>query len=219
MMFRQTLVALMACAALAARPAAAQQLSAAPLDVKPPEQIAAPLRALLNDRGVSVTVGKTSIDFWWVKTLPAGGDGPFAWTGVAEGTFVGAARVTGRHSDIRGRTIREGVYTLRLGIQPQNGDHLGVSPYREFLHIIPAGSDPEPKPAGHEGAIELSKPTIKSSHPALWSLDPPVADGQPLSTVTNDAGHQSIVFEIAVQRGGRTQPARFGLILLGEIEA
>jgi len=218
-MFNRILTIVMAAVVVCSPSAAAQKLTAAPLDVKPPEQIAAPLRELLNDRGVRVTAGETTIDFWWVKALAAEGAGPFAWTSVAEGTFVGAARVTGRHSDIRGRIIREGVYTLRLGIQPQNGDHLGVSPYREFLHIIPAASDTEPKPAGHERAIDLSKPTIKSSHPALWSLDPPVADGQPLSTVTNDAGHQSIVFEIAVQRGGKTQPARFGLILLGAIEA
>jgi hypothetical protein len=197
-------------------PAAAQKVSASALDAKPPEEIAAPLRSLLDDRGVRVTAGEATIDFWWVKALPAKEGGSFSWSGVAEGTFVGAARVTGKHDDIRGRPIREGVYTLRFGMQPQNGDHLGTSPYREFLLIIQAARDTDPQPTGHETTVELAGLTIKSSHPAIWSLDPPVADGQPLSVVTNDSGHQSVLFEIGLSNGGK---ARFGLIVIGEIEA
>jgi hypothetical protein len=218
-MVNRTLMVLVAAGQLYATPAAAQKLSATALDAMPPDLVAAPLRGLLNDRGVRVSAGEATIDFWWAKALTAEGAGAFAWSSVAEGTFVGAAKVTGKHSDIRGRTIREGVYTLRIGIQPQNGDHLGVSPYREFLHIIPAASDSDGEPAGHEGAVELSKVTIKSSHPALWSLDPPVAESQPLSVVTNDAGHQAVIFEIGVSSSGKTQPVRFGLILIGKIEA
>ena len=197
-------------------PSAAQTLSASALDAKPPKKIAAPLRSLLDDRGVRVTAGGATIDFWWVKALPAKNGGSFSWSGVAEGTFVGAAQVTGKHEDIRGRPIREGVYTLRFGMQPQNGDHLGSSPYREFLLIIQAASDSDPQPTGHETTVELSKLTIKSSHPAIWSLDPPVADGQPLSIITNDSGHQAVIFEIGVSKGGKT---RFGLIMIGTIEA
>jgi hypothetical protein len=196
--------------------AAAQTVSASALDAKPPEEIAAPLRSLLNDRGVRVTAGEATIDFWWVRALPAKNSGSFSWSGVADGAFVGAARVTGKHEDIRGRPIREGVYTLRFGMQPQNGDHLGTSPYREFLLIIQAGRDTDPHPTGQETTVELSTLTIKSSHPAIWSLAPPVADGQLLSIITNDSGHQAVIFEVGLANGGK---ARFGLIVIGTIEA
>jgi hypothetical protein len=197
-------------------PLAAQTVAASALDAKPPEEIAASIRSLLADRGARVTVDEVTIDFWWVKALPVQADGTFSWSGVPEGIVVGAARVAGTHEDVRGRRIRQGVYTLRFGLQPQNGDHLGTSPYREFLLVIPAASDTDPQPTGHEPTIELSKPTIKSSHPAVLSLDPPVADGQPLSVVTNDAGHQAVIFEVGLEKGGT---ARFGLIVIGTIEA
>ena len=206
-------------AVLLAATASAQTPIAAASDAKPPSEIASPLRGLLNDRGVRVSVGDAAIDFWWVKALPAEGLSPFSWSGVAEGTFVGAAKVTGKYQDIRGRVIRDGVYILRLGIQPQNGDHLGVSPYREFLLIVPAANDTDPKPTGHEGTVELAKVTIKSSHPAIWSLDPPIADAQPLSVVTNESGHQAVIFEIGVTGGGKAQTVRFGLIVVGKIDA
>jgi hypothetical protein len=203
-------------AAVTSAPVAAQTVSASPLDAGPPEEIATALRTLLTDRGVRVTAGDATIDFWWVKALPAPAGGAFAWSSVAEGTLVGAARVTGKHRDVRGRTIREGVYTLRFGLQPQNGDHLGTSPYREFLLVIQASSDTDPQPLAHETAVELSGISIKSSHPAVLSLDPPVATGEPLSVVTNDAGHQAVIFEVGVASGGKT---RFGLIMAGTIEA
>ena len=210
------IVSVLAAALTIALQDAAAPVRASALDDKPPEEIAAPLRSLLSDRGARVTVGEVTIDFWWVKALPVQADGTFSWSGVPEGTVVGAARVAGTHEDVRGRRIRQGVYTLRFGLQPQNGDHLGTSPYREFLLVIPAGSDTDPQPTGHEATIELSKPAIKSSHPAVLSLDPPVADGQPLSVVTNDAGHQAVIFEVGLAKGGT---ARFGLIVIGTIEA
>lgn len=212
----QFIVPVLAVALTLATQDAASTVSASALDAKPPDEIAAPLRSQLSDRGVRVAADEVTIDFWWVKALPATAGEGFSWSGVAEGTFVGVARVTGTHEDVRGRRIRPGVYTLRLGLQPQNGDHLGTSPYREFLLVIPAASDADPQPTGHEATIELSKPSIKSSHPAVLSLDPPVADGQPLSIVTNDAGHQAVIFEVGLEKGGT---ARFGLIIIGTIEA
>lgn len=212
----QFIVPVLAVALTLATQDAASTVSASALDAEPPDEIAAPLRSQLEDRGVRVTAGKATIDFWWVKALPAKTGESFSWSGVAEGTFIGAARVTGTHEDIRGRRIRDGVYTLRLGLQPQNGDHLGTSPYREFLLVIQAAQDTDPRPLGHETAVELAALTIKSSHPAIWSLDPLVTGAQPLSVVTNDAGHQGVIFEIALANGGK---ARFGLIVIGEIEA
>jgi hypothetical protein len=207
---------LLAAGVMSPAPSAAQTVSASALDEKAPEVIAVPLRALLTDRGVRVTAGEATIDFWWVKALPVQTGESFSWSGVAEGTFVAAARVTGTHEDIRGRRIRDGVYTLRLGLQPQNGDHLGTSPYREFLLVIQAAQDTDPQPLGHETAVELAALTIKSSHPAIWSLDPLVTDAQPLSVVTNDSGHHAVVFEIGLASGGS---ARFGVIVIGEIQA
>ena len=40
--------------------------------------------------------------------------------------------------------------------------------------------------------------------------------GPTLSIITNDSGHQAVIFEIGVSSGGKP---RFGLIMIGTIEA
>jgi hypothetical protein len=196
---------------------AANALSAAKLTEAPPPELTPAVRAALAPDGARVSADGVTLDFWWVKTLPV--TGAATWQQVAEGALVGAVRVGAAFRDIRGRAIKPGVYTLRYGIQPANGDHLGVSPFREFLLLSPAAADAAPEPTGHEGTVDLSKQTIGGSHPAVWSLDPPAVDpagAALLSTRTNDAGHHAVVFEVPTSAG---TPLRFGLILLGKIEA
>jgi hypothetical protein len=195
----------------------ANALSASTLTDAPPPELAPAVRALVASTGARVTASGTTLDFWWVKALPLQGTGAPSWQQVEEGTLVGAVRVSATYRDIRGRVIKPGVYTLRYGIQPANGDHLGVSPFREFLLLSPAAADTDVKPTGHDGTVDLSKQTIGGSHPAVWSLDPPaLTDAAPLSPRTNDAGHEAIVFEVPTASGAHL---RFGLILVGKIDA
>jgi hypothetical protein len=199
----------------------AQSLNAEKHAEPAPASIAAPIRALLSDHGVRVSNGPVTIDFWWVKQIPLqSGGAALDWTQIAEGTLVGAVQISAVYRDIRGFNVKPGVYTLRYGIQPANGDHLGVSPYREFLLLSPATADADPAPTGHEGTVALSKQTLGGSHPSPWSLDPPVAADAPLSTKANDSGHQAVIFEVPVARDGKAVGTiKFGLILIGKIEA
>ena len=50
-------------------------------------------------------------------------------------------RLPERGADRRGQTIKPGVYTLRYGNYPQNGDHQGVEPQRDFLVLSPVAED------------------------------------------------------------------------------
>jgi len=210
---RRVTAALALAAALVLVPRSAHaQLTATKLDAPPPEEIAAPIRGLLTP-AAKITAGTATLEFWFVSSLPAGGASD--WSQVAEGTVVGAVRVAGAFKEIRGKTVKPGAYTLRLGLQPQNGDHLGVSPFREYLLLSPAAVDKDAKPLGFEGTVALSKQTLGASHPAALSLDPPVATGAPLSTVTNELDHRGVVFEVKTAAGS---PLRFGLILIGLIE-
>jgi hypothetical protein len=191
---------------------AAAQLAASKTDLPAPEEIADPLRALLGP-AARVTAGGATLEFWWVSTLPVNG-GP-EWSQVAEGTFAGAVRVTGAFKEIRGKTVKPGVYTLRLGLQPQNGDHLGASQFREFLLLSPAAADTAVQPLGFEGTVALSKQTLGASHPAALSIDPPTSSGAPFSEVTNDLDHKGIVFSLKTSTGATLT---FGLTLLGTVE-
>ena len=96
-------------------------------------------RRALQPSGVKAIVGGATLDIWWAQAIATNGDGP-GWSSVESGTLAGAMRVTGPFKEIRGKVVAPGVYTLRYGLQPQNGDHLGISTFREFLLISPAAS-------------------------------------------------------------------------------
>ena len=199
----------------AASTSAFAQLTATPATRPPPDDVAAPLRARLAPASTLVSVGAAELELWFISEMPVEGAGPADWSRVAEGALVGAMRVTGTFKEIRGKTVKPGVYTLRFGLQPQNGDHLGASPNREYLLLSPAGVDLNPAPLGFDGTVAISKQTIGTSHPAALSLDPPVTDADVLSSITNDVDHRGLVFEVRTSGGA---PLRFGLILIGLIE-
>src|SRR4030095_6459640 len=110
------------------------QTRVSPLSEKPPADLAPAIASLVQASGAKVVAGAATLDIWWVQSL--GGDGP-GWSGVDSGTLVGAVRVTGTFKEIRGKAVAPGGYTLRYGQQPQNGDHLGISPFRDFLLLSP----------------------------------------------------------------------------------
>ncbi|HSC27657.1 MAG TPA: hypothetical protein VLD67_10305 [Vicinamibacterales bacterium] len=198
-------------------------LTATTHESAPPDGLAPALASQLSRGGVRAVVSKgpVTIDFWWVSGLPvrAGAARP-SWADVEEGSLVGAATISAEFRDIRGRIIKPGTYTLRNGIQPSNGDHLGVSPFREFLLLSPAAVDTDPAPRGHDGTIELSKLTIGGSHPGVWSIDPPAATGELLQLHKTELDHDAVVVDVPVVREGKPAGSmKFGIVLVGRIEA
>lgn len=186
-----------------------------------PAALASDVQVTIAPGGIRATISGTSLDFWFVKTLPLQpASTATSWAAVEEGTLVGAVRLASEFRDIRGRLIKPGVYTLRYGIQPQNGDHLGVSPFREFLLLSPAALDTNAAAGGHEPTIEMSIKTAGGSHPAVWSIDPPVATEAALANHTTDLGHKAVVVEVPVSRAGQSAGTlRFGVVLIGRVDA
>lgn len=210
-------------AALAALLVAGAAFAQAPAATKhtdpPPTELADPIEALLATGGPRVTIGSKTIDFWFVKSLPLrSGTTGATWDAVDEGALVGAARLSAAHVEIRGKTLKAGLYTLRFALQPQNGDHLGASPYREFLLLGPAAADTSPAALGHDAAVELSKQAIGTSHPAAWSIDPPQAAAPPGTLQKNDLGLTSVIVEVPVSRDGKDAGTlKFGIVVQGTI--
>ena len=182
--------------------------SVTPLTEKPPADLAAGVSSRLAP-AAKVVLGAATLDIWLVEKLERSADGP-GWSNVESGTLVGAVRVAGEFKEIRGKAVKPGVYTLRYGLQPQNGDHLGISTFRDFLLLSPAAIDRDPKVLGFDGVVALSKEVIGTAHPASLSLDPPEdAPGAVLSTYKNEHGHEGVVLQIGT--------VQFGLIVSGLI--
>lgn len=184
-----------------------------------PSELAAPISGEMAAGGVRAVVEGVTLDLWFVKGLEFGA-APVAWARLDEGTLVGAVRISGAFHDIRGKVIKAGTYTLRYGVQPDNGDHLGTSPWRDFLLLVPAALDTALPARGHDGTVDLSKRTIGGSHPAAWSIDPPETTEAMLARHKTELGHQALVVEIPCTVSGKPAgPLRFGVVLIGRIDA
>jgi hypothetical protein len=184
----------------------------------PPAELADPIEALIAPGDQRVSVAGATLDFWWVKSMPlAPGSTDVSWSAVEEGTLVGAVVLSSSYRDIRGATLKPGHYTLRYGIEPQNGDHAGVSPYREFLLLSPADADNSAAALSHDSLVGISRQSIGGSHPACWALDPPIAGGERVGSVKSTATEQSaVIFSVPTSRDGQDVGAlKFGLVLVG----
>ncbi len=215
---RLRVIAIVGCVLAGAvlRASAPQSITVTTAAVSIPPELAPPVTAALSTDVVTVTTGTTKLEFWWAKSLPLreGATGAPSWADVPDGSLVGALRLGANWSDIRGYTVRPGVYTLRFALQPQNGDHMGISPNREFLLPAPAADDLTLDPVGYDGAVALARKTSRRAHPAAISIDPPTSPGRPLSAATNDVGHHVVIVSVPTSAGSLT----FGLVVDGTID-
>lgn len=178
-MMRLCSVALVLAAGLcvAADPA---KWSAKSATVELPKELAEPIKALLSDKAVQVTDadGKTVCDLWFRKSVPVKATAAEIQKGlnyrqVEQSTVMGAVRFAQEWTDFRKQKIKPGVYTLRLGYQPMDGDHMGTAPYTEFLLLCPAAEDKKPDLLEQKALFELSDKTIAGgSHPTVVLLFP-----------------------------------------------
>jgi hypothetical protein len=210
------------CLLSAAGGASAQTLSATTAATPPPDEVAAPIKALLGPGATVVTRGANTIELWWRKALPLesapSGNKP-AWSSVADGAVIGVMRTSKPLNDIRGFPMKPGVYVLRFALQPQDGDHMGVSPNREFLLVGPAAEDQSADPAGFKGAVALARKTQGRSHPAALSIDPTSTSVAPGSVVTTETDFKSVVVNVpATSNGAAAGSLTFGLVLVGQVD-
>lgn len=92
------------------------------------------------------------------------------------GQLVGVLEVAKDASmkDFRGQELKAGVYTLRYGQQPQDGNHIGTSVTSDFLMALPAAKDTKAEPiTDNDEFANLSAGAAGSTHPAIFSLLPP----------------------------------------------
>ena len=146
----------------------------------PPSEVAPAIAQVLQKDGTKITNnGKAYCEIWFRTDKPAAAKSVEDGTTVpvAMGALLGVIRFDGTGSDRRGQSIKAGVYTLRYGIMPINGDHQGAAPQRDFLLMIPAADDKDlnATPA-FEAVVAMSRKASGTPHPAVlsfWKADPP----------------------------------------------
>ena len=159
-------------------PVAAGEFQIGSADPLREDQVSEAIRSAIQSQGVRVNGpdGKPVAEFWG-RLMPFSGE-PVVEFGVRfdtipEGAFLGVARFPEKGSDFRRQTVPPGLYTMRYGLHPEDGNHMGVAASRDFALLTPIAEDPEP--SKNLGFDELVAMTLRvgNPHPTILRVEIP----------------------------------------------
>jgi hypothetical protein len=192
---------------------------------EPPKELSAAVKKLLGNSTLQFydPSGALVCEIWLSKELPADATPEQIKNGLTyrelkETTVVGAVRFDQAWQDYRKQKVKAGVYTLRLGFQPPDGDHSGKSMFTEFVLLSSAEKDMQPDPMEPKKLIEMSSKSIDAGHPAVFMLAPNSKPGKTAVETRSIMGHEHWIVNtsIAVNAGGKKGTLGLGLTLVGE---
>ena len=164
-----------------------------PLKSAVPDGFAAPIKAALAPEGVLVRnpAGEPFLEIWPRLGVPASGKpegskGAVQFPVLAEGELLGAIRYVTEGYDYRDQAISPGLYTIRYGLQPINGDHLGVSTYRDYALLVPAAKDASLDRLEESKLEKRSAEAAGTSHPGVLMMLAPPSGAKPSPSVAHD---------------------------------
>jgi len=147
--------------------------------VAPPTELKKSIVSELSDDAVQVAdmLGNVWATFWFRKAIPSDAapeqvKNGLTYKEVAPTTLIGVVQFHRAWSDFRKQEIAPGVYTLRLAVQPMDGDHQGTAPNNDFCLLVPANIDDGSGKLEVKALHELSAQASGSTHPAVMLLFP-----------------------------------------------
>ncbi len=176
------------------------------------------VRQALDGKGYRLTLdGPTPVcELWIRKSIPAqtkkDAEG-VAYPQLAESTLVAVIHFPQAAADFRGQRIPAGFYTLHYAIMPNDGNHLGAAPNRDFLLVIPAAFDTDPGATfKSQELVTMSARTTGMKHPSLLSLVQ-TDSGPSTTTVSKDDQDHWIFSATTKLNSGEELP--FALVVKG----
>ena len=160
------------------------------------------LKKVLEPSGSKITIGdELYCEIWLRAGVPAGkSDAQGAVYAIGESALVGLIRVVKATTDFRGQPVNPGTYTLRYAVHPADGNHLGISPIRDFLAMVPVAMDqnPDAQPKFEE-LMKMSAKVAGTNHPAVMSLVQAQTAAAP--KVDQDGSHVVFSAKVKTQSG------------------
>ena len=203
--------------------ARAQDYKTETFDAAPPAEIAPAVRDTLSNSAIRVIGPKGPLcEVWLRKAVPARAKAAqtlgVAYGQFEEGTLFGVVRFLLEERDYRKQLVKPGTYTLRYALNPVDGNHMGVSPIRDFILLLPAADDTSPAVLTRDDTIKMSKKAIGLNHPSEWSVSAPTDENAKMPAVARLEEEDAWVlyFRMQIQpEGGAAAPLAMGLIIFG----
>ncbi len=189
---------------------------------EPPKEFSGPIRGLLANKAMNVFDGdKLLCTVWACKSLESKATAEQAKAGlkysnVEESTVVAAVKFPADWRDYRKQKVKAGVYTLRLGLQPMDGDHQGTAPFNDFCLLAPAAQDKTPELLEEKDLHKLSAKTIGRKHPSMMLLFPNKKPAEAPSVEAKPKDHYTLSFRVPVTANGEKAFLGFSLVVIGE---
>lgn len=146
----------------------------------PPKGLSEKVLAQLGETAYRVSGPNGPVlEVWFVKEVPVLENFKPSLTvkyPFASGQLLGvvALPTAGAALDFRGQELPAGVFTLRYGLQPQDGNHLGTSDVSDFGLACAAELDQDPVAISDiKSLFKISAKAAGSAHPAIFQLAPP----------------------------------------------
>jgi hypothetical protein len=154
--------------------AAFGQYTSAPAGA-PPSELNAAITAMLQKDGTKILNGDKVVCEIWLRTAAPNGpksvEDSVSLPNIPQGALLGAIRFPAKGADRRGNPIAAGVYTLRYSNFPQNGDHQGVAPQRDFMLISKAADDQNANATPNfKDLVAMSEKATGAPHPGVFSF-------------------------------------------------
>ncbi len=164
--------------------------------------------------------GKTLCEVWLRKDLAAAknpdSSANVLYGKIAEGALVGVIHFPEATKDYRGQGIKAGYYTLRYELIPEDGNHMGVSQYRDFLLLVPAAKDTDgTTPVSFDDAVKLSRDSTNTGHPGVMLLDSVSDSNKTFPAVFQDYS-QNWALQEETEVGGQKLP--LAIVLVGQYQ-
>jgi hypothetical protein len=131
------------------------------------------------------------------------------------GELLGVIRFARSGGDFRGQKIRKGTYTMRYGLQPEDGNHVGTSDTRDFVVLVPAADDSDPKPLAKEKLFKESTNASGTAHPAILSLLPPDKNAKELPHIVHHDSRELWAVDFA-SKSSEGKPVVAELVVVGQ---
>lgn len=191
----------------------------------PDAAIPANMRAQLAQQGVTFSGSQGEIcEIWWRNGIPVGASasssGDTLYGGLSVGEFLGVLHFPSAAQDYRAQAIKPGYYTLRYALIPQDGNHMGVSSYRDFILLIPIADDSNPaENMTFDAVVKASRLSTSTGHPAVLMLDPPKQGANSPSAAQDDQGDWALNVKLDVKSSsGAAAQLPFAVVLVGQYQ-